>query len=161
MFSSCFSLLSHLNSTLKMHSWQQFSSDLSPTSPGKDKGCPVLCRGWCPSSPVSPPFPPQPNGHLAAFILAVLCFFTSQCNHPMAIVLLYYFLHCPEWVLLGSLSMDSAVYCFSTPRCLLFLLPLCSLCSCYMLCSAVPCSHGIALFHVPNDCSSLFEKCLL
>lgn len=67
-----------------------------------------------------------------------------------ALVLLYYFLRCPccvSWLLMGVPVYGFLLFIvFSTPRCILFLLPLCSLCSYYTLCSAVPYSHGIALF---------------
>lgn len=141
---------------------------------GCDEGqrLPCALHGVKPSLPASPPFPPHLNGSSAAFFWAVLCFFPQpvwpSCawwvTHS-APVLLYCFLQwprCVSWPLIEVLVYEFLLFIvFSTPRCLLFLLPLCSLCSCCTLCSAVPYSHSIALFHVPNDFSSLFEKCLL
>lgn len=119
-----------------------------------------------------PTFPSPPQWQLSSFLLGSAVLF-SQPAWPSrgwwvthsALVLLYCFLHwprCVSWPLIGVLVYEFLLFIvFSTPRCLLFLLPLYSLCSCYTLCSAVPYSHSIALFHVPNDFSSLFEKCLL
>lgn len=116
-------------------------------------------------SPVCPPFPPQPNGHSAAFWQC--CAFLPASVTTQWLMLLFFSITSStapcvsSGPLLGSLSMDSAVYCFLLQGTFYF----CCFCVpsalCYMLCFAVPCSHSVALFHVPNDCSSLFEKCLL
>lgn len=166
MFSSCFSLLSHLKSTLKKHSWQQFNSDLSPTTQALWRTKTALCFAGgnalsCENFSLPSLMDTQqlsfwqcctflPTSVTTQWLMLLsfsITFSTAPCVSPGPLV--------------GSLSMDSGVYCFSTPRCPLFLLPLSSFCSHYMLCSPVPCSHGVALFHVPNDCSSLLEKCLL
>lgn len=176
MFPSCFSLLSHLNSTLQTHSRQHFSSDSSPTTRawgwGEGQGLPCALHGGEALTACEPTFPSSTQQLLGSFLFGSAVLF-SQSAWPShgwwvthsALVLLYYFLCCPccvSWPLIGVLVYGFLLFIvFSTPRCVLFLLPLCSLCSCYALCSAVPYSHGIALFHVPNDCFSLFEKCLL
>lgn len=119
-----------------------------------------------------PTFPSPPQWQLRSFLLGSAVLFPQPAwssrgwwvTHS-APVFLYRFLcwpRCVSWPLIRVLVYEFLLFIvFSTPRCLLFLLPLCSLRSCYMLYSAVPYSHSIALFHVPNDFSSLFEKCLL
>lgn len=114
--------------------------------------------------PVSPPFLPSPMA-TQQLSFGYSCSFLSASVTTLWLMLLSFItsstaLTVSPGPLLASLSVDSVVYCFSTPSCLLFLLHLCSFWSCYMLCSAVPYSHGIALFHVPNDGSSLWETSL-
>lgn len=171
MFSSCFSLPSEFKIT------NTFPAALQPrlvtrhSSPGlwwRARAALCFARRWSPHHLRAHLSLPNPR---AAFFLAVLCFFCQlvwpSCGWWVthsALVLLCYFPYCSwcaSWPLIRVLVYGFLLFIvFSTLRCLLFLLPLCSLCSCYTLCSAVPYSHGIALFHVPNDCSSLFEKCL-
>lgn len=97
MFSSCFSLLSHLNSTLQTHSQQHFSSDFSPaTKPGavmKGRGFPALCTGWSPhclrvhlSLPTSMAAQQLSFGQCCAFSpasMTIPCLMSnSQCSCP-------------------------------------------------------------------------------
>lgn len=82
MFSLCFSLLSHLNSALQMHSPQHYSSDLSFV-PSHLTWQPAAFT-WTPPphSHRNPPFPPQPTHRSpAAFFLVILWFF-SQPSWP-------------------------------------------------------------------------------
>lgn len=177
MFSSCFSLLSHLNSAVQVHSLQHFISDL--IVPGHSTCMPVaLTHVWLhpwtpPQHPHrNPPFLPQPtvqlNSRSATFLLVVLCFFSTSMTVPWLVsnfwcscfslllpsltlvcLLAFYWDPC-----LGILALIS----FFILRWLPFLLSLCSLCSFYALYSAVPYSHSITLFHVPNGSSSLFKN---
>lgn len=144
-----------------------------PPKPGavvKGKICSVLCTGVKPSPPVSPPLLSQPNSYTAAFFFgsAVLFFpasmtilwltSNSQCS-CLSLLLPLLSLACllPPY---QGLCI-SALYCFlhsEVPS--VFAAFVFSL-SCYTPCSAVSYSHGVAVFHVPNDCSSLLESCLL
>ena len=176
MFSLCFWLLAHLNSTLQAHSRQHCCSDLSPATwargCGEEQGLPCALHGDEALAACEPTFPSPTQRPLGSFLSGSSVLF-SQPAWPSrgwwvthsALVLLYYFLHwppCVSWPLIRVLGCGFLLFIvFFTLRCLLFLLPLCSLCSHYTLCSAVPYSHSIALFHVPNDCSSPFEKSLL
>lgn len=176
MFSSCFSLLSHLNSTWQVHSWQHFGSDLSPATwawgCGEGQGLPLALHRGEALAACQPTLPSPTQWQLGSFLLGSAVLFCQPAWPSQAWwvthgapVLLCYFLRCPRcvsWPLIGVLVYGFLLFIvFCTLRCLLFLLPLCCLCSRYALCSAVPYSHRVALFHVPNDCSSLFEKFLL
>lgn len=169
-FPSRFNIINTLPAALQL---RLVTCHLSPGLWWRARAALRLARGWSPRrlrAHLSLPNPMAARqlsfGQCYAFFpvgMTILWLMSnSYCSCPSLLLppLTPVFLLAPYWgpcLVYGFLLF----IVFSTPSCLLFLLPLCSLCCLYTLCSAVPHSHSIALFHVPNDCSSLLEKCLL
>ena len=87
MFSSCFSLLSHLNLTLQIHSWQHFSSDSSPATRaqgcGDGQGPPCALHGGETFVTCEPTFPSSTQWLLGSFLFgSAVLFFPASVTIP-------------------------------------------------------------------------------